>query len=122
MSQREEKRRHPRVPKRLLVQSGLREELELETIDLSAGGMRVTSPQFIPLMTKMELSMVLPSASGAPADARRVVRGQAVVVRSEPDAASKTSAAVYSVALFFSRMDDGDRQILQDFLKDRNGK
>ena len=122
MSQREEKRRHPRVERRLQVESHLREALQLETIDLSAGGLRVTSPHFIPPMTKMELSMVLPFPAGSPAENRRTVRGEAVVVRTEPPAPGGTANGGYRVALFFSRMEDEDRQALQNYLKDRSGK
>jgi len=119
MTKPEDKRRHPRVAQRLRVRSDIREpRLELETIDLSVGGLRCTAPVFLPPMTRMALSLVLPHTPGAPEE-EQVVSGEAVVVRSEP-AESGGSDELYNVALFFSRMEDADRQRLQSFLKNRS--
>src|SRR6058998_3088133 len=60
MSQSKDARRHPRVAQRIRVRSSSREAAELETIDLSAGGFSCTAPAFLPLMTKMAISLVLP--------------------------------------------------------------
>ena len=123
MGQSEDKRRHPRIPQRVRVQSLYREALELETIDVSAGGLRCTSPLFIPIMTKMALSMVLPSAPGHSGNGQQMVKGEAVVVRTEPDSpAAEPVNGGYRVALFFSRMDDPDRKILLDWLKSRTAR
>jgi len=96
--------------------------VELETIDLSAGGLRCTAPVFIAPMTKMALSLVLPDGSGVPGDGERVIEAEAVVVRSEPLVDDRANNSACRVALFFSRMEDADRQILQAFLKGRNGR
>lgn len=122
MSQPNDKRRHPRVAHRLRVRSTLREAVELETIDLSAGGLRCTAPVFIPPMTKMAISLVLPHASGSHGDGEQVIQGEAVVVRTEKLPPGQTIGTTCRVALFFSRMDEADRQKLQNFLKARNGK
>jgi len=100
----------------------LREAVELETIDLSAGGLSCTAPVFLPLMTKMAVSLVLPANAGSVLPEERVVKGEAVVVRSEPPIPSKAEDASYRVALFFSRMDEADRDILQKYLKGLTGK
>jgi hypothetical protein len=117
MSQPHDKRRHPRFEKRVRVRSELRESLELETIDLSLGGLRCTAPAYLPPMTKMALSLVLPAAPGSPESAEQVVNGEAVVVRTEPPAPGRLGSGAYSVALFFSRMEEADRQRLHEFLK-----
>lgn len=105
------------------MQSQYREALELETIDVSAGGLRCTSPQFIPAMTKMALSMVLPPLPGQSGNGQQTVQGEAVVVRTEPAASSAEPVnGGYRVALFFSRMDDPDRKILLDWLKSRTAR
>ena len=118
MSQSNDERRHPRVAQRIRVWSSSREAVELETIDLSAGGLSCTAPAFLPLMTKMAVSLVLPDARLSVTDAgdgHDTVSGEAVVVRTEP-AAPVEGKATYRVALFFSRMDDADRRRLLDFL------
>jgi c-di-GMP-binding flagellar brake protein YcgR len=122
MSRPNDKRRHPRVAHRLRVKSKGREALDLETIDLSAGGLRCSSPVFIAPMTRMAVALVLPDTKGSPGIADQHIHGEAVVVRTEPPAHEKSNGGGYRVALFFSRMDEGDRQKLQNFLKDRAGK
>jgi PilZ domain-containing protein len=124
MSQSKDKRRHPRVAHRVKVRSSSREAVELETIDLSVGGFSCTAPAFLPLMTKLALSLVLPTDHSSAADKQNgleTVRGEAVVVRTEPPAPVDGQAA-YRVALFFSKMDDADRQRLHDFLERHTGK
>ena len=119
MTKPDDKRRHPRVAHRLKVRSDFREpRLELETIDLSAGGLRCTAPVFLSPMTRMALSLVLPPGPGG-SDEEQVVSGEAVVVRSEPAAPGKPGE-LYNVALFFSRMEEADRQRLQNFLRNRS--
>lgn len=96
--------------------------MELETVDLSAGGLRCTAPVFIPPMTKLALSLVLPPLAGSGEGRQQTVQGEAVVVRTEPDGAHRKSIGPFHVALFFSRMDEVDRQKLQEFLLIRAGK
>jgi len=124
MSQSKDARRHPRVAQRIRVRSSSREAAELETIDLSAGGFSCTAPAFLPLMTKMAISLVLPDPTRprtGDGDGHETVNGEAVVVRSEP-AAPVDGKAWYRVALFFSRMDEADRRRLLDFLERHSAK
>lgn len=123
MSLTHDKRRHPRVAQRIRVRSSSREAVELETIDLSAGGLSCTAPAFLPPMTKLAVSLVLPhhksSVSGS--DDSQVVSGEAIVVRTEPSSPVPGNGS-YRVALFFSRMEDADRGRLLDFLARHSGK
>jgi hypothetical protein len=123
MSPSDDKRRHPRVAERIRVRSSSRDAQELETIDLSAGGLSCTAPAFLPLMTKLAVSLVLPghksSVSGS--DDSQTVEGEAVVVRTEPSSETPGNGP-YRVALFFSRMEDEDRSRLLDFLGRHSGK
>jgi hypothetical protein len=97
--------------------------VELETIDLSAGGLSCTAPAFLPLMTKLAVSLVLPghksSVSGS--DDSQVVNGEAIVVRTDPSSPVQGNGP-YRVALFFSRMESADRERLLDFLARHSGK
>ncbi|MFQ5876716.1 MAG: PilZ domain-containing protein [Acidobacteriota bacterium] len=114
-----DKRRHPRIAQRLRVQSHHRGDLELETHDLSAGGLYCSSPVFLAPMTRMALSLLLPPDGPGKAGGR--VKGEAIVVRSEPDPGRRAKGA-YRVALFFSRMDEEDRRRLHDFLESRSAR
>jgi c-di-GMP-binding flagellar brake protein YcgR len=124
MSQSNDERRHPRVAQRVRVRSSSREAVELETVDLSAGGLSCTAPAFLPLMTKMAISLVLPEPRASGSDegnGHETVNGEAIVVRTEPPAPVE-GKATYRVALFFSRMDDADRRRLLDFLARHTAK
>ncbi|MEE9292935.1 MAG: PilZ domain-containing protein [Acidobacteriota bacterium] len=121
MSGTKDKRRHPRVVQRLRVRSHDKDELELETIDLSVGGFSCTSPVLLAPMTKVALSLILPQTRSEPTQRERVVTGEAVVVRAEPSAGASTNGGPYRLALFFSRMEEEHRQLLQEFLQTRNG-
>jgi hypothetical protein len=111
-----DKRQHPRVAHRLTVRSADGADVSLETINLSAGGLFCTSPAWVAPMTRLALSLALPNSSGG-GDA--VVRGEAVVVRTEPTTPTPAHAGGYRIALFFSRMDDEHRETLQTYLKSR---
>ena len=111
-----EKRRHPRIAQRVPVRSEESADLRLETVDLSAGGLCCTASKHIPPMTRMALTLVLPPNAGK-TDEEHLVSGEAVVVRSER---SSANGGGYRIALFFSRMDDADRQALLGFLKRRS--
>ena len=115
---REDKRRHPRVAKRIRVRSSSREAVELETIDLSAGGFSCTAPAFLPPMTKLAVSLVLPANQAAP---ERTVNAEAIVVRTEPAGPGKANGQC-RVALFFSRLEDADREALSLFLSNGPGR
>lgn len=114
MSPPEEKRRHPRVAKRILVRSRFEGTVELETVDLSIGGLSCTAPMSLPLMTKLALSINLPANGGA-TGGERVIESEAVVVRSDKSPSS-TGQGHYQIALFFSRMEDNHRQVLLEYL------
>ncbi len=124
MSRSNDERRHPRVAQRVRVRSSSREAVELETVDLSAGGLSCTAPAFLPLMTKMSVSLVLPEPRLSGSDEKNgheTVNGEAVVVRTDPPTPVE-GQATYRVALFFSRMDDADRRRLLDFLARHSSK
>lgn len=93
----------------------------METIDLSAGGFFCTAPAFLPPMTRMAVSLVLPQPSPAGMKGEQVVNGEAIVVRTVPPS-SASPANGYRVALIFSRMEETDRQRLLRFLADQAGK
>ena len=112
----DEKRRDPRVSDRVLVRSA-HGAGNLETINLSAGGLLCTSPAWVAPMTKMALSLELP---GPARNGPTLVEGEAVVVRTDPPAPTTNPGDGYRVALFFSRMEDAHRQALNQFLKLRS--
>ncbi|HEV8200177.1 MAG TPA: PilZ domain-containing protein [Candidatus Polarisedimenticolia bacterium] len=115
MTQGHEKRRHPRVAESLTIRAVHDGSIDFQTINLSAGGLFCTSPQFIPPMTRLSLAMEVPLPDDDPAR----IEGEAVVVRTEPEAPQPLHQGGYRIALFFSRLEDDDRRALQAFLASR---
>lgn len=116
MSRSDEKRRHPRVAKRIRVRSRFEGAVELETVDLSIGGLSCTAPLSLPLMTRLALQINLPDDGGSRKE--QSIEGEAVVVRSEPSTSPHEPG--YRIALFFSRMEESHRRSLVEFLNRDN--
>ncbi len=111
-----EQRRYPRVTDRLTLRSSTPERgvAEMTTTNLSLGGAQVLTSRYMPLMTRVEITLHLPPDDGAGARPRPV-KAEAVVVRINPPAASR-GATSYEMALFFSRMEQQDRTALARYL------
>ena len=95
MTESVEKRRHPRVLDRLTIRSSAPgyDPAEMITTNLSLGGACVVSRRFLPLMTRVEVTLHLPPESEAEARPR-AVKAEAVVVRVEPAQPSPDDVAV----------------------------
>jgi hypothetical protein len=117
MTRTDDKRKHPRVQERIAVRARHGGDVDLETINLSAGGLFCTSPAWVAPMTRLALALQLPSLRG---DRYETVEGEAVVVRTEPEQPVEAHRGGYRIALFFARMDAEHRRTLQRFLHDRN--
>ena len=111
-----DKRKHPRFRDRLTLRSLSQdhEVAEMSTTDLSLGGVHVVASRFLPLMTRVEITLLLPPEEATDSGPRSV-RAEAVVVRIHPPQA-ETVTDHYLIALFFSRMEQRDRSALARYL------
>jgi hypothetical protein len=116
MSTAPEKRRHPRVKDRLTLRSSSPAEgvSEMSTTNLSLEGAHVLAARFFPLMTRVEVTLLLPPEDGIESGPRPV-RAQAVVVRVDPAQVAREGEG-YEMALFFSHMEQRDRNALARYL------
>lgn len=116
MSSSPDKRKHPRVKDRLTLRSlsSEHEANEMSTTDLSLGGAHVVASRHFPLMTRVEVTLLLPPEEGIESGPRPV-RAEAVVVRVHPPMA-ESSIDRYEMALFFSHMEQRDRNALARYL------
>ena len=114
-----EKRRHPRIQDRLTLRSSSAEtgSVEMSTTNLSLGGAHVVSSRYMPLMTRVEVTLHLPPDAGIESRPRPL-KAEAVVVRIHPPAPVPGSR-VFEMALFFSRMEQHDRTALARYLSDQ---
>jgi hypothetical protein len=84
--------------------------------DISASGVKCLTDRPLPLMTQVELVIVLPGPAG-----QREVVCRGAVVRSTPLAVPETAksgkhAAGFETAIFFTQMRDADRTDVEEFV------
>lgn len=111
-----DQRKHPRVASTLPIVSAtdLREPFEMESVNLSLGGVYCTTHRDLPLMTKLQVTLHLPSENHVEPGSGDPIRAEAVVVRVSPG--EGRNAGKYEMALFFSRLDRPDRIKLATYL------
>lgn len=114
-----ERRRHPRLEDRLTLRSSSPDagSLDMSTTNLSLGGVQVVSSRYLPLMTRVAVTLHLPPYAGQDSGPRPV-KAEAVVVRVLPPAPTPESRS-FEMALFFSRMEQQDRNALAHYLAAR---
>ena len=114
-----ERRRHPRLEDRLTLRSSSPDagSLDMSTTNLSLGGVQVVTSRYLPLMTRVEVTLHLPPDGGQDTGPRPV-KAEAVVVRVLPPAPTHESRS-FEMALFFSRMEQQDRTVLAHYLSAR---
>ena len=115
MSHTSEKRQHPRIKDRLTLRSSSDTgSSEMATTDLSLGGALVVAGRYFPLMTRVEVTLMLPPEAASDSGPRPV-HAQAVVVRVQPPE-EHAGLRQYALALFFSHMEQRDRNALSRYL------
>ena len=119
MAEPQEKRRHPRVRDRLTLRTSSAETgpVEMSTTNLSLGGAHVVTNRYMPMMTRVEVTLHLPPDAGIESRPRPL-KAEAVVVRVHPPAPSPEPRS-FEMALFFSRMEPHDRAALARYLLDQ---
>jgi hypothetical protein len=108
-----EQRSTPRHERRLSLQiaSEPHGRFEIETVNLSLSGACCRSRYFVPLMTRLRVTMLLPGER-----APEPLRADAVVVRVQP-ATAPGSDGSYDLALYFTQMRPADQDRLGAFLR-----
>jgi hypothetical protein len=117
---RSERRRAPRAPVNVEMElggdgAGAEGALATESLNLSAEGVYCTTPRYIAPLTRLELTLLIPNDGDDPRGGKRVVRCEAVAVRSYPERES-TSCRAYELACYFTSMEEDDRRALREFL------
>jgi hypothetical protein len=109
----DERRQHRRVPAALpfrLLYDGKEEVFDL--VDLSESGARIRCRHHIPPMTRIAVKLLLPGArTGGDGDVRFDTGGVVVWSHKQPH------APTFDTGLFFSDLDDPQRELLRAFVK-----
>lgn len=94
----------------LKIQSDAGMDFVTETVNISRSGAYCQVNNFIEPMTKLKLSLLIPSRRGA---GKKVACG-GVVVRTEPTAQDN----YYNVAIFFNDISARDAALINDYIAD----
>jgi hypothetical protein len=109
---RSERRSAARVAARLAMEITLGgDRAPAESLNVSANGVYFASPAFIPLLTRLRITLELPESAGKSSR----VACDGVVVRSEPDIESPDTRE-YEVACYFTEIADADRERLESYI------
>ena len=105
-----ERRLHPRFSVPGPIEFGVGPEGAASLVDLSRSGLGCLSPKAFEEMAILEIAMELPVGEESLA-----FKAGGAVVRCEPVEGEKR----WRVAVFFTHMDDGNREVLDRFLADQ---
>lgn len=122
-SRKAERRRSTRVDAKLSMRvegahDGGHAKIVTETQNISASGVYATASHYLPPLSKVQLTLVIPRIPGA-TRAQNLLKCDGIVVRCEmnPD---KRRSNPYDLACMFAEADDQRRDLLEAFVTWRN--
>ncbi|MBU4311388.1 MAG: PilZ domain-containing protein [Candidatus Omnitrophica bacterium] len=111
----QERRKHHRAKTNLPLKIADKAfDIITETADISSSGIYCRVTRLLPLMSKIEVILLMP-AKGNGRQAKKI-RCRGVVVRSEPIILEDTEKAHYNVAIFFNDISKKDQKIIDGYL------
>ncbi len=113
-----ERRREVRVPAKLALEVKIsgKDCAHAESINVSANGVYFSSFAYIPVLTKLEISLNLPeNGEERPNKAVREVTCEGVVVRIEPEQ-EQSEKTLYEIACYFTSIADTDKEYLNTYI------
>lgn len=111
-----DRRRAVRVPAKLAMEIRISDTdtAKVESINVSANGVYFTSDKYIPELTKLDITLDLPTAKDVEARGDAVVCS-GVVVRTEPPE-ERIGVDRYEIACYFTSIDPSDREALESYI------
>jgi c-di-GMP-binding flagellar brake protein YcgR len=85
-----------------------------ETVDISLTGTYCRVARLLPLMSKIEIVILVPDKSGS--NETKKIKCQGVVVRTEPVILKDAEKAHYNVAIFFTDISSKDQKVIESYL------
>jgi hypothetical protein len=90
-----------------------------KTINLSAGGFYCALPFYVPTMTKLRVSLVVPVADTDGKVEKHPITCEGMVVRTVPEKPAK-GRKIYEIGCFFTDIDDYDRLVIEQYLAQKS--
>ncbi len=111
-----ERRYTPRANVAIALRTGSEPADVIRTVNLSSGGVAFESPRWMEPFTKLEMMFVFPTTGTESGDDERIVRVEAVVMRTEPeDPADDVDR--YRIACCFTGMRAADREFVAEYVE-----
>lgn len=121
--ERKERRKHRRAELDMPIDmQGFDDEgksFTARTINLSAGGFYCALPFYVPTMTKLKVSLVIPVTDSAGKVEKHPITCEGMVVRTVPEKPTRSSK-VYEIGCFFTEIDDYDRLVIEQYLAQKS--
>jgi len=113
-----ERRKSVRIPAKLAMEikiSGM-DSASAESINVSANGVYFSSPTFIPVLTKLEVNLSLPSpVEQESRKSPRLISCEGIVVRCEPEQ-EQPDTKIYEIACYFTAINAKDKDYLDSYI------
>lgn len=111
-----ERRGAVRIPAKLAMEIQIREggSSKVESINVSANGVYFKSPTYIPVLTKLDITLDLPNKQDSKARGK-IVSCSGVVVRTEPESEAEGTSE-YEIACYFTSIDNSDKETLESYI------
>lgn len=111
----QERRRHQRAKRQLPLKIADKSfDVITETVDVSPAGMYCRVTRLLPLMSKIDVVLLVPVKNNG--KETRKMRCKGVVVRSEPVILKDTEKAHYNIAIFFTEISKRDQKTIEDYV------
>ncbi|MBU1006859.1 MAG: PilZ domain-containing protein [Candidatus Omnitrophica bacterium] len=112
----EERRRHNRIKRQLPLKIADNTfDIITETVDISPTGIYCRVTRLLPLMSKIEVILLVP-AKNSGNDAKKI-RCKGAVVRTEPIILENTDKAHYNMAIFFTEVSKKDQKVIEEYVQ-----
>ena len=115
-NQKNERRKYPRLKKNLPLEISKEDfNIVTEVENISCSGVYCQIDRFFPLMSKVEIVLLIPVQSRNKTITKKINCG-GVIVRSEPVILKDTDSAHNNVAIFFAEIKESDRNIIAQYI------
>lgn len=110
----QERRKHQRSKKQIPLKiADTAFDIITETVDLSPSGIYCRVTRLLPLMSKIEVVLVVPAKNSE--TKTKKIRCKGVIVRTEPIILQDTDKAHYNMAIFFTEISKKDQRTIEEY-------
>ena len=114
----EERRKHLRAKGSLPLKIADKAfDIITETVDVSSSGIYCRVTRLLPLMSKIEVVLMVPQKNSSRPKQAKKIRCKGVVVRTEPGILKNTDKAHHNTAIFFTDISEKDRKALESYVE-----